>query len=35
MYVAMTRTKVAVHPAAGLRFPPTGFVKLFGILEDG
>jgi hypothetical protein len=35
MYVAMTRTKVAVHPAARLRFPPTRFVKLFGFLEDG
>src|ERR1700682_1807530 len=35
MYVAMTRTKVAVHSAARLSFPPTGLVKLFGILEDG
>jgi hypothetical protein len=35
MYVAMTRTKVAVQPAARLRFPPTRFVKLFGFLEDG
>jgi len=31
----MTRTKVAVYPAARLCFPPTCFVKLFGILEDG
>jgi hypothetical protein len=35
MYVAMTRTKIAVHPAPGFCFPPTRFVKLFGILEDG
>ena len=32
--VAMARTEVTVHAAAGLGFPPAGFVKLFGILED-
>src|ERR1700722_17472453 len=35
MYVAVTRTKEAVHPAARLCFPPARFVKLFGFLEDG
>jgi hypothetical protein len=35
MNVAMTRTKVAVHPAARFCFPPRRFVKLFGFLEDG
>ena len=35
MYVAVTRTKVAVHSAARLCFPPTGLVKLCGVLEDG
>src|SRR5258706_13526901 len=34
MDVAVAWTKVAMYSSAGLSFPPTGFVPLFGLLED-
>jgi hypothetical protein len=34
MDVAVARTKIAVNSSVWLRFPPTGFVQLFGLLED-
>src|SRR5882762_3492258 len=34
MDVAVAWTKIAMYSSAGLSFPPTGFVQLFGLLED-